>query len=240
MNQVRSKQRLYMISLIVVILGFIGLSILLLTTAWSVDLKMTLFLVLMIVLMLVTFWFRPRIYYYNKLVGFYKLKQHAAKPVPTKHELLSERWANHLSKKGFRFSRDYGTFILMHRLIKDERIYTARQVMLEIVVFMKNPDLSFQSPDIVQAVNDLEHEYRQNKTSFRHYSIIQVKAGETFDENIQAEVDQVTFDNHGRQHIHVLNAYYIKSTGEVYFLHSDIYYPTAYYQYIVNLFKSLI
>ena len=240
MDHIRKKQRLYMIGLLAVVLVFIGLSALLLTSAWSTELKMTVFLVLMIALMMLTFWFRPRIFYYNKMYAFLKLQKHAAKPVPTKHELLSEHWANYLSKKDFRFSRDYGSFILMHRLVRDERIYSARQVMLEIVVFMKNPELSFRSPDIVQAVNDLEDEYRQNKASFRHYSIIQVKAGETFDQHIKDAVDQVTFDSHGRQHVHVLNAYYIKSTQEVYFLHSDDYYPTAYYQYIVNLFKSLI
>jgi hypothetical protein len=240
MKEIRQKLRLYLATFVAVFLLLSSLIFFVATTQLAVDIKLSLVLVIVIIMLIVALWYNPRVFYYNQMYGFARLKHHQAKPVKAKRDVFSRDFSNYLIKKSFKIKDDFGAFVLYHRYTKDEKELVTRYPMLEMLIIIRDQDMGYQDSNIKKAINILEDEYAKNKVKFRNYAIIQIKRSDRLTDDVVKQADQVVFDKQGGRHITVINAHYNTSDETIYFLHSEYFAPTSYYKYVVKLFKSLI
>jgi hypothetical protein len=201
---------------------------------------MSLALVLLIVMLVVVFWFRPRLFYYQQLYAFLKLKEHSKPAIYTEFDLSKSTWVDRLIKDSFKVFAETDDFILTHRFTQDATNFITKHPMLEIVVIVKKEEVMYTDPSITKYVNLLEADYQKKKILFRNYSIFVVKHGLILSDEMKNEADQIVFDKQGGHHVTVINAFYEIKNKSLYFLYSDLFAPTAYYQYAVDLLKTLI
>jgi hypothetical protein len=209
-------------------------------TQWSVDLKLSLLLLLLIIMLFVIFWFKPRLFFYDQQYGYLKLIDTQGKPVKTKHDVDHPSFINRLIKMEFKVFVSNEAYAVIHRYTKDATNFITKRPMLEIIALIYKQDMPYHDQEISKIINMIEDDYLKRKTKFTNYTVLQLKMGEVFDELSSKDYDQVVFDVQAGRHITVINGFYAKKTNEVSFLYSEIYYPTAFYQYGVDLMKKIL
>jgi len=240
MELIRKKQRQLFISFLLTIGLFISLIIGLFLTSWSMDLKLSLLLISLIIMLFVLFWFKPRLFYYDQQYGFLKMKSLQGKPLTTTFDISSQQWVLHLRKKNFTVFASNESYAVFHRFTRDATNFLTKRPMLEIVTVIYKETMPYHDKEISKMINLIEDDYLRRKVKFTNYTILQMKFGDEMSTEIEKEADQVVFDNQAGRHITVVNGYYIKKQKEVYFLYSDFYTPTAFYRHGVDLMKELL
>jgi len=239
MEVIRKKQKFYLrligLTWIIFILAFIGLFL----TSLSFDQKLGILVVIVIVQLGMLLWISPRIFYYNQMYGFLKLKQDAALPLRVKLDLTGESFHKRLDQQSFKAFRDYGTHVLFYRTTKDKSAFATRRTMLEIVTIITDDDIDYDDSKLVSAVNDVEDMAMKEKIRYKNHSIIQIKSGNHKDKKRVEKADQVVFETHKGHRISMINVIYDKAHDQAYFLHGKTYAPNVYYAYVVALIKSL-
>ncbi len=239
MEVIRKKQKFYLrligLTWIVFILAFIGLFL----TSLSFDQKLGILVLIVIVQLGILLWISPRIFYYNQMYGFLKLKDDAAPSIRTKRDLVGESFHKHLVEQSFKAFRDYGSHVVFYRTTRDKTAFATRKTMLEIVTIIKDDDIDYDDSKLVSAVNDVEDMAMKEKIRYKNHSIIQIRSGNHTDKKRIEKADQVVFETHKGHRICMINVIYDKAHDKAYFLHGKSYAPNAYYTYVVELFKSL-
>jgi hypothetical protein len=231
----------YLISFFACIVLFIGLIIFIFVSRLSTNVQMSLLLLILVMLLIVGVWFRPRLFYHALEMSFIKLREQSLPPVSVKHDLANKTWLTYLTKKQFKVFQEQESYIVMHRFTQDSSSFITKQPMLEVIIVIRDEKLNFDHPVFAQKINDLEKEYlTTRKVRFTNYSIVQIKYGHVFSEEMKERVDQVVFDKHGHHHVTVVNGFYHTEDKTLYFLHSKKYVPTLYYQHVVDLILSLV
>lgn len=240
MEIIRKKQRQLFITFILTILFFVGLIIGLFMTSWAMDLKLSLLLLSLIMMLVVLFWFKPRLFFYDQQYGFLKMKSLQGKPLATSHDLSSQQWVAHLRKKNFTIFASNEAYAVFHRFTRDATNFLTKRPMLEIIAVIYKDDMPYHDKEISKIINLIEDDYLRRKVKFTNYTILQIKYGEVITKEIENEADQVVFDNQAGRHITVVNGYYMTKQKEVYFLYSDFYTPTAFYRHGIDLMKEIL
>ncbi|MFP4177773.1 MAG: hypothetical protein ACLFTZ_03330 [Acholeplasmataceae bacterium] len=239
MEDIRKKQRFYLrligLTWIVFILAVIGL----LLTPLSFDQKLSILVVLVIVQLGIFLWISPRIFYYNQIYGFMRLKDDAAPSIRTKQDLVGKSFQKRLDAERFKPFKDYGSYVLFYRTTKDKRDLATRRTMLEVITIIKNDAIDYDDAKLVSAVNDVEDMAMKAKIRYKNHSIIQIKAGNYKDKKRIEKADQVVFETHKGHRISMINVIYDSAHDRAYFLHGKNYAPNAYYAYVVELCKTL-
>ncbi|MBU1141084.1 MAG: hypothetical protein KKG64_01030 [Firmicutes bacterium] len=240
MEEIRKKHRILFISFILTIVFFVACAVIILSTQWTTNVKMSIFLILLILLLTATIWFRPRLYFHAMQMSYAKLKDAPHLPIQSKYDLSSKTWLSYLTKKSFKVFQENETHILLHRYTRDSKNYVTKNPMLEIIILIRDEKMDFDHQIITKTINTLEDDYRIKKIRFTNYSLIQVKYGEVMSDEMREKVNQVVFDRQNGHHITVVNGFYETNLKTVYFLHNKKFVPSLYYKYVVDLFKSLV
>jgi len=240
MNEMRKKHRRLFIGFMLTIVVFATLTVLVLTTSWTTNVKMSVFLILLILLLVATVWFRPRLYFHAMQMSYEKLKEHPHLPIVTKHDLSNRSWLTYLTKRSFKLFIENESHVVFHRFTQDPKNFVTKNPMLEIIILIRESKMDFDNLNITKTINMLEDDYRVKKVKFTNYSLIQIKYGDPITDEMQEKVNQVVFDRQNGSHITVINGYYETETKKLYFLHSKKYVPSLYYKYVVDLFKSIV
>jgi hypothetical protein len=202
---------------------------------------MSLLLLILVMLIIVGIWFRPRLFYHALEMSFIKLREQSIPPISVKHDLSNKTWLTYLTKKQFRVFQEQESYIVMHRFTQDSSSFITKQPMLEVIIVIRDEKLKFDHSVFAQKINELEKEYlTTKKVRFTDYSIVEIKYGNTFSSEMKESADQVVFDKHGNHHVTVINGFYHTEDNTLYFLHSKKYVPTLYYQHVVDLILSLV
>ncbi|MFA5036184.1 MAG: hypothetical protein WC479_03315 [Candidatus Izemoplasmatales bacterium] len=240
MTIIRKKYQILMIELFVAIAIAIGIAILIAITSWSVDLKLSLVLVLLIILLIILMWFKPRLFYYSQQFAFIRLKNCQNPPIATKYDLSIGLWIAYLIKLKFIIFSDSDAFTMVYRIVKNTHQTIIHRSMLEILVVIKQPTMTYTDANITKTINRLEDDCAKRKQSYRNYSILLIKTGPVLTEAEKNLTDQVVFERQVGYNIVTINGFFNTETQKLYFLHSDKFYPTIYYKYAVDLLLSLI
>jgi hypothetical protein len=191
-------------------------------------------------MLFVLFWFKPRLFFYDQQYGYLKLKDTQGKPVKTKHDISHQSFINRLTKMEFKVFASNEAYTVLHRYTRDATNFLTKRPMLEVIALIYKDEMPYHDQEISKIINLIEDDYIKRKTKFINYTILQMKMGDTIDDTHAKDYDQVVFDVQAGRHITVINGYYAKKTNEVSFLYSETYYPTAFYQYGVDLMKKIL
>lgn len=238
--EVRKKHTKLFIGLLSYILISTAAITLLFISNLSTEKKLSLLLVVFIIMLVLAFWFKPRFYYYSQQIKYLKLKKFQSPAIPIKNFSLNQSFINKLTKDAYQVFIENDNYLMLHRYTQDPDEYVIKRPMLEILVFIKDVTISYQSDHISHMINLIEEDYEKKKIKYTNYSIIEIKYSKGIDESSIKEINQVTFDIEGGRHISVINVYINQVQNEAHFLHSDLFTPNMYYNYAINIIKEIL
>lgn len=148
-------------------------------------------------------------------------------------------WIEKILRQNFQYGAKHDHFDVLYRIsMPVERSVFQSNRILEIITIIKENELDFYS----DALND---EYKriwtecQAKHRISKQVIIQFKKYDEFCESIKDDLDRIIAFKEGSNYLISINCGYFAKENQIYFLHSDQYYPNLYYKYTVDLIKSL-
>jgi hypothetical protein len=236
----RKKHKKYLLLFLLYLFVFIFIAVIIFLLNISIDKKLSLFLLFLIVMLVIIFWFKPRLFFYSQQTSFFRLKLNQEPPIDIVFSEISQNLLDHLKSKFYKIHVNENDLLILHRYTKDSTEFVVKNPMLEILVFIKNNDIPFNSKKITRSINDLEDYYLKNKINFRNYTILEFKYASSINSNQLKEIDDVTFDKQGSRHITVINTLVNRKSKKAYFLESQLSNPTIYYSYGVKLIKELL
>lgn len=239
MQEIKKKFRNLFLKFFITVSMFILAGIVLLIAPWSNDIKMSAFLFLLILLLIITIWFRPRLHFHTRQLKYARLTEHPRPPFTAKHDLSSTSWVNFILKKEFSVFQDSNLFTMLHRLVIDKKNYATSKPLLEIIILIKEERMGFNHSLIDKSIAELQQDYQNRKIKVRNYTFIQLKYGETLTVEMKEKVDQVVFDELNGCHTTVVNIHYQTLSKTLYFLHNNRYAPSPFYTHAVELIKEL-
>jgi hypothetical protein len=184
--------------------------------------------------------FRPRLMYYKEELMFERLKLNSTGKISVRQSPLSEIFLRKLLAKEFQINHRDDKLTILTKYIKDRSQYHLKRPMLMVFVAIHDPKIDFQSELIIKYINIIEDGLYKEKKKIFHYTVYVAKEGPTMSKQDREECDNVSFSRIGKRSIVTINLFYETKNNACYFLHSDKYWPTSYYNYAVNYLKELL
>lgn len=182
--------------------------------------------------------FRPRLMYYKEEVMFYKLKDNQDGRISTNLSPLSQAFFDKLLQKEFSINFQSQSFTIFTKYIKDKSQYHLKRPMLMVYVAIHHNDISYQDELFIKQINAIEDSFYKEKKRIFNYTVFVAKEGPTMSKNDQEECDKVSFSRVGKRSIVTINLFYETKKRSCYFLYSNKYSPTSYYNFGVQFLKE--
>ncbi|MDL2291986.1 hypothetical protein LJC17_00120 [Acholeplasma sp. OttesenSCG-928-E16] len=240
MNTLVKQRRKYFIMLWVMFAIYVALFSVFIIFIEDFSLTIALIALVSIIFLFLIMPLKSRIEYYSMYINYHILYEKKAPPINIEKEILNNNWLRYLEKMGFMLESDHGDFILYYRFIRERYKSTKKDRMFQVVIIIKNKNLSFDESRYSDAINKLES-IHYKKERFTKYMICHFK--EYFEPLTKEDTDklyEITCSKHGRTYFNVLNLAYLRKEGTIDFLHSDTFYPNYFFEKTVKLAKSLI
>lgn len=193
---------------------------------------------LLIALLIVIFILKPRAMYYSMHYRYQTLLANSIRPYAIK-ENFDMAWIEKILRYKFQYGAKHDGFDVLYRISKPaERSAFNTNKVLEIIAVIKDNDLDFYS----DAIND---DYKriwtecQEQHGISKQVIIQFKKYDQYSETIKEDLDRIISFREGSNYLITINCGYFEKENQIYFLHSDHYFPNLYYKYAVDLIKTL-
>ncbi|MDR2867434.1 MAG: hypothetical protein LBV55_02090 [Acholeplasmatales bacterium] len=110
---------------------------------------------------------------------------------------------------------------------------------LEVSYILKKTDYDFYHQDIEVEINKIENSFSKGERPTK-YIIIGYKNYESFDSVAKKELAEVVSYTLNRQNFSQINVGFVKKEARAYFLYSEKYAPSMYYQEAVEFIKNVI
>lgn len=231
--KIRNKYLLILITFIVI---SVGLFFFFLFYPFKDNLKYTVLIIILFIIMGFSFWIKPRIEIINIHLAFNKLINSDDKKIFTASITIpSPRFHTKLIDEGFKTAFAVDQFTLYYKIDKNPQNLTKKGVLLIFIVYKE--ELSFTNSYIEHYINELENKLQKEKQKYLHYGIMQIRNGKHTNENLK-DTDQIRFERFQKRYISTINA--LVDGEKIYMLYSTLYSPTIYYKYIGETFLKLI
>jgi hypothetical protein len=204
------------------------------------NIKLSLLLIVLILALTALFWIKPRMTYHSESYSYYRLISVQNSPKKLSNFISYVDVITSLKNKDFLVFFQNEQFIILHRHTYDQNNLATRRPMLELFILIIDKSLHYKSALIDKQINLLEDMYFNKKTKITNYTIIIIKNGNDFSDEIKKECDEVTFSKIRYRSIVTINAFINEKDKTIYFLHSDVYHPNLYYKYATEMIQSLI
>ncbi len=153
---------------------------------------------------------------------------------------FDNKWMDSLKSDGFSNYVNNADFAIYYRIGKSlTSRYFVKRGLLEIITVFRNPELDFYGETIEKEYKNLWMKY-EKEHKINKQVIIQFKKYESFNENIKEELNKIICYRLGDNHLVHINCGFIPNSKSIYYLHSDKYYPSAYYKKAVETIKSIV
>lgn len=230
-----------MLQLLISFAIFVIGMILIYRSTMTLNTKSLLMLIIAVLFMVILLYYKAKLFYRLQQIQYLKLKHNQASPISTNLPLIHNNWISHIIQKKFISYFDSSSFSLLYRYNKKSNTSIShRNNLLEIIILIKDHNLTYTSHLINQYINKLEDELYTENYKISNYSIFICKSGLNNSPKIIHEADQVTFDKKGRISISVINGFYNLEEKNLYFLYNENYSPTINYKFTVDMIKDLL
>lgn len=225
---------------LVMIGSLIGLLIVLLFLPLIPDVKWSIFLVVIVILLIISLYFKPRIEYYSHQTRMDELLLNSNPPIAAPLEISSDAWMVATKNMGFIFNKEFKDYFLAHRIHMDSTSIMTKRGILEVIVYIRNSDLNYTDDRYNRVIRQIEDEYAKTKNRYHHYTIFIIKSEDQFNDEIKKSVDEVYFNKSNHRFITIIHGCAIQKTKQFYFLHSDQKSPNLFYQEATQVLKEII
>lgn len=202
--------------------------------------KMLIAMLLLVILLVGMFFFRPRLSYYKENLMFHRLLENKTKPLPLKESPCSSYFLDKLLDNGYIKSFDSQSFSILTKHVRDKKEWILKRPMLFVFVAIYDDKLDFQDPSIIKQINLIEDSYYKEKKRIFNYTVFVAKEGSKMTKKEQESYENVSFSRVGKRSIVTINLFYNTKNKSISFLHSETYAPNSYYRYAVDLLKEYI
>lgn len=233
--EIRKIRRGYLAILISVTLLLVGAFIFFLVYPFNDDIKYTVSIVILIVLVGFGLWIKPRIDIVNMHLAYQKL-YNLAKPQKISVKAPFDDLKARLVQNEYTLEYNDDKLSLFYKIDINTKGASRRGILMAFVIYKE--DISFENKYLEKAINHLENTARDRKDKFIHYGIMQIKAG-THDEKSIKDAYQTRFDRVQMRHIVLINAL-VDKNGNTAMLFSEDYSPTIFYKHVGNEMIKLI
>ncbi|MDD3477546.1 MAG: hypothetical protein PHP32_01540 [Candidatus Izemoplasmatales bacterium] len=239
MKKALKRNQIYFFSFLVITAVLFILAGLIWITSWNFDVKMLVFVLLIILLLVESFWFQPRVLFYSQQANMIRLKEQASPAITYGYNPMNVEGYSHIVNLGFKAFIDNDEISLLYRIERNPYKKIAKSGILEIVVLLKSSKFYFQSIEIQHIINRLEDDLAKQKLFLPTYTILVLQAGDKITEEIQNSLQQVMFDRISQRNTVLINGFYETNSGLLHYLHSDTYSPSVYYRWACDLMAGL-
>lgn len=231
MTNFNKKKNLYFILTIITSIVSV-LSILIVAFSPLGNFKFLIVLILAIIFFFTISHVKYRLDFYIFKEQHYNLINGVEKPYKTKLPILEKVWIDRLN------DLNYTTYVIDNDIsfyYKIEQLEEKRKTSktLTLLILLHDNKLSFDSPKVINKINDLELKLRK-KEKYRQRVFIHFKSYNTLNNERLELANDVFWIKQKNEHITSINVFYFKQDKSVYFLHNKKYYPTRFYEYAVN------
>lgn len=202
------------------------------------SISMLIILLLMVALLILILWIKPRAMYHGMQYRYYTLLEKSVGLISVK-EKFDATWFNRLIGSKFLFAYKSDQFDVLYRISDSiEKRILAKNRILEIITIIKDNNIDFYG-DLIEAEYKklwIEHEAKQKISK---QVILQFKKYETFTDDVKEELDQIIAFREGKNYLVTINCGYVAKEQKLYFLHAENYYPNLYYKYGCELISNI-
>jgi len=181
--------------------------------------------------------FRSTLYGYNNMVRIARLILFQAKPVTFTQDPIND--VKLISNKGYIRFIETSKFSIYYTHTPDETIKLKKLWRLTIAILIHDDQLDFYDKAIHDEIAKLEVSFTKKELPTQ-YVIVAFKHYDQANEKAIKDVGEVVTYANQRHHYTQVNVGIMKKDTKAYFLYSDTYYPSRYYQIAVDLIFSFI
>lgn len=236
-KQIIKRRNLILLSYIVVTTVFITAIVLVFTKITDYN-KMTLInMVLVFALALISIAYRSTLYSYNNMARIARVTLKQSKPVAFGLNLVKQ--PNMLLSKGYTLYTSNDSYSVYYKHAVDDSIKIKKIYRLYIILLLKKETLDFYDKKLHDEIAKLEVSFPK-KESPNKYIITAFKEFETMNEKSYHDIGEVVSYTANKNTYAQVNVGLNKNDHRAYFLYSNDYSPTLYYQLAIDLIFELI
>ncbi|MDD3171110.1 MAG: hypothetical protein PHO86_02195 [Bacilli bacterium] len=193
---------------------------------------------LLVYLLFMLFFCKTKITFYDMQQRYQELLKKSVGSIKTNCK-FDNNWLKFLEKHNYQLFVNNSNVTIYFKIEKSlsKKTFISTS-LIEIVTIIKKQELDAYTDQIEDELKKLwaiyEKEYHLNKQI-----IMQFKKYNNFSEDIKKELDRIISYKEGDNYLININCGYIENEAELYFLHSNEYYPNRYYKYAVDIIKEI-
>ncbi len=204
------------------------------------NVEFMLFLLLIIVLMVVSVYFKSYLDRIQNVSYLIRIMRNASAPIDLNHMREVPIFEAHARQKGFTLFSSGHTFKVFYKAEKDHIKSYGRRYILQVLVVLDPTEPIFFSDKTDDEINKLNQELLKKKMKVSRMLVTQIKPVEELDEATKNAIKEIVFYRSKREIISVINVAIHKASNKAVMLYSDTYSPSLYYKYHVEQLKTLI
>ncbi len=194
---------------------------------------------LILIMFFMIFYCKSKISYYD-MQQRYQLLLKSSKGLEKTDCKFDNDWVMELQRNRFTQYLDKSDYTIYYNIAKSISKKTfIKTHVIEIITIVKNNNLDLFS-------NDIEKEYKklwgqfEKKYHLNKQVIIQFIKYKSFNDSVKNNLDRVISYKEGDNYLIHINCGYFTDLKSIYYLHSDTYFPNAYYKYAIEVIKEIL
>lgn len=204
------------------------------------NLEFIVFLLLIIVLMVVSVFFKSYLDRIQNVSYLIRIMRNASGPIELNHMKEIPVFEAYARQKGFVLYSQAETFKVFYKAEKDHINRIRRRYILQVLVLLSPSEPIFFSDKADVEINKLNQELLKKKMKVSRMLVSQIKPVDELNESNKQALKEIVFYRSKRETISVINVALDKNTNKAVMLYSDTYSPSQYYKYHVDQLKTLI
>lgn len=195
--------------------------------------------ILLIITFLMIIYCKSKLSYFD-MMHRYQLLLDSSKGLEKTNCKFDSTWILDLQRKGLSLFSDETNFSIYYKIndsLAKKTLVKTR--VIEIVTIIKNNKIDLFANEIEAVYKKLwlkhEKQYHLNKQV-----IIQFAKYQSFDDSIKTDLNRIISFKDKDNYLIQINCGYFSNSQSVYYLHSDVYAPNAYYKYAVDEIKEIL
>ncbi|MCV2232467.1 hypothetical protein N7548_06470 [Acholeplasma manati] len=204
------------------------------------NLEFIVFLLLIIVLMVVSVFFKSYLDRIQNVSYLIRIMRNASGPLELNHMKEIPVFEAYARQKDFVLYSQAETFKVFYKAEKDHINRIRRRYILQVLVLLSPSEPIFFSDKADVEINKLNQELLKKKMKISRMLVSQIKPVDELNESNKQALKEIVFYRSKRETISVINVALDKNTNKAVMLYSDTYSPSQYYKYHVDQLKTLI
>jgi len=232
----KKKHLFFILTILSAVLSLVGM-VAILTTPLGEYQFLYIFIVLIIGLLLMNK-FRYQLDQEIYLEQYYLLFKSKALPYTITEPLLTDKWIQTLTQKGYKLYKDYTKVSYYYRINQVSAKHKPPKTLV-LLILIHDLEIKYNSNLIVQHINELEDSLRK-KERYRQRIFIHIKSFKTENPPAIQATEQIFWIRKSTENIVSLHLSYFEKEKSIYYVHNPSYTPNQYYKYAVDAIENIL